>query len=242
MAPKKHVIKFRPSKHFTTHAKRKVGKVVLHYTATRRMETALQVMHARGVSAHIVVGREAGEIVCTVPHDKVAWHAVGSNSTGIGIEIVNLGGMIEKNGVYFQPNAKGRLYPVGPRVPVMLAKHPTIDAPYNAWERFTDWQYEAVAQVCRWCLDRYGLDVADVVGHESVDPRGMKTDPGPAFDWSRLRTLIENAKMDGKKPLAAVVFGDDGKPAAKKPAAKKAPAAKPAAVLLSKPAAEPAKG
>jgi N-acetyl-anhydromuramoyl-L-alanine amidase len=47
-------------------------------------------------------------------------------------------------------------------------------------------QYTMLARLVRALRRRY--PIADVVGHSDVAP-GRKTDPGPAFDWPRLRRL-----------------------------------------------------
>ena len=54
----------------------------------------------------------------------------------------------------------------------------TDDVPY------TDAQYDSLTQLTAALFARYGT--LDVAGHCDVAP-GRKTDPGPRFDWSRLR-------------------------------------------------------
>lgn len=49
---------------------------------------------------------------------------------------------------------------------------------------FSAAQYRMLARLVRALAARY--PVGDVVGHEHVAP-GRKRDPGPAFDWKRLR-------------------------------------------------------
>lgn len=52
-------------------------------------------------------------------------------------------------------------------------------------------QYERLGEVCRTLMDRWPAIGSDrIVGHSDVAPN-RKTDPGPAFDWRRLRNLLD---------------------------------------------------
>jgi N-acetyl-anhydromuramoyl-L-alanine amidase len=55
------------------------------------------------------------------------------------------------------------------------------DVPYDGR------QYAMLARLVRALRRRYPIE--DVVGHSDIAP-GRKTDPGPAFDWPRLRRLL----------------------------------------------------
>ena len=50
---------------------------------------------------------------------------------------------------------------------------------------FTDAQYATLGALVRQLRSVY--PIRDVVGHSDIAP-GRKTDPGPCFDWERLRT------------------------------------------------------
>src|SRR5262249_52922341 len=62
----------------------------------------------------------------------------------------------------------------------------TDDTPYTLA------QYIILARLTRTLLDRYPIDT--IVGHSDIAP-GRKTDPGPAFDWQRLRRRLGRPKV-----------------------------------------------
>ncbi len=55
---------------------------------------------------------------------------------------------------------------------------------------FTDAQYAALRALCAALMQVYPrITPARIVGHSDIAP-GRKTDPGPCFDWIRLRAAI----------------------------------------------------
>ena len=57
----------------------------------------------------------------------------------------------------------------------------TDELPYEAC------QYRVLARLIRALRRRY--PIGELAGHADIAP-GRKTDPGPAFDWTRLRALV----------------------------------------------------
>jgi AmpD protein len=57
---------------------------------------------------------------------------------------------------------------------------------------FESVQYSSLARLLRGLAVRYPL--ADVAGHEHVAP-GRKQDPGPGFDWNRLRRQLRGSRL-----------------------------------------------
>ncbi len=58
---------------------------------------------------------------------------------------------------------------------------------------YADGQYQKLATVIQAVRTAYPAISSDrLTGHADIAP-GRKTDPGPAFDWARLRRLLEEA-------------------------------------------------
>lgn len=71
----------------------------------------------------------------------------------------------------------------------------TDDLPYSAA------QYDALLALVRQLLAAYpALSVERICGHSDIAP-GRKTDPGPAFDWQRLRAALLGAPVVVTRPI-----------------------------------------
>jgi N-acetyl-anhydromuramoyl-L-alanine amidase len=65
---------------------------------------------------------------------------------------------------------------------------------------YTDEQYATLATLAAVLLTAYPtLSAHPIVGHSDIAP-GRKSDPGPAFDWARLRTLLAQPVPGGAAP------------------------------------------
>jgi len=150
-------IKKIPSENFNERAGGKIDMLILHYTATKDAEQAIEFMTCpkRSVSAHYLI-KEDGSIIQMVDEEKRAWHAGVSywqgerdiNSRSIGIEIQNRG-------------------------------HEAGCPPYPAA------QIRAVIALCRDILARRAIPPEHVLGHSDVAP-DRKIDPGEHFPWKKL--------------------------------------------------------
>ncbi len=72
-------------------------------------------------------------------------------------------------------------------------------------------QYEAVAALCAEWVREFSIDRQYIVGHSDVSGpavrRDPKVDPGPAFDWSRFHTLVDDFLVN--PPVATTPEGDE---------------------------------
>lgn len=122
------------------------------------------IFEAYGVSAHYLITRD-GTIIRLVPEDWVAWHAgVSKMPSPDGREMVNT-------------------FSIGIE---LLSRHPD-DAPEiaNGSEpAYTEAQYASLLKLMAAIQGRWPIHY--VVGHDEIAPE-RKQDPGPLFNWSRIR-------------------------------------------------------
>jgi N-acetylmuramoyl-L-alanine amidase len=187
--------------------------VIMHYTAGYTAKSAVQTLisPAAKVSAHLVIDRD-GTIDQLVPFNRVAWHAgpsvldgiSGCNNFTIGFEFVNPG--------YFRIASSGALLtPEGKPVSVAVAReYDTSLRAANArigggtfvWPAYTNAQIEAgkaaFAAICA------AYKITHLAGHEEIDTRKWKTDPGPAFPMGEFKTMLHGTedRSDGGTRVA----------------------------------------
>jgi len=157
-----------------------ISLVVIHYTAGRERGDLITLRGGtdRVVSVHYLVGRnEKFGIKQIVPENRVAFHAGKSQWT-------------DHQGVH-RSNVNG--FSIGIELSNM-----------GPPEEFTDFQYEATAQLAREIMERHPLiTLSRFVGHQDISPR-RKVDPGPLWEWRRFRAMV----ADIKEPPKVVLLSD----------------------------------
>lgn len=190
---------------------------IMHYTAGWTAASAIKTLtsSAAKVSAHLVIDRD-GSIVQLVPFNRAAWHAgpsiwggrKGCNNFTIGFEFVNPGYFrIGKNGEIMDWEGKQVLsaerlkgYDLSVRAP-----DKRIGGGSFIWPGYTDVQIEAGLEALA-AIERH-YDLTFVTGHENIDTRGWKTDPGDAFPMARFQAVVHGSpvgdgdRSDGMIPL-----------------------------------------
>jgi len=180
-----------------------VEAVIVHYTGsqsargTRRWLTMDDEVF---VSVHFIVERD-GTVKQLIPLDERGAHAGGKssklfgkgnvNGRTIGIELMNVGPLVEKDGDFVTLSGKpftGSGVSAGGR-------HPGRDSdyPHTSWEAYGPAQLDALVELLKKLAAEFpilGTDpIARVTGHENVDPT-RKMDPGPAFPWDIVRKRV----------------------------------------------------
>ncbi|MBX3728490.1 MAG: N-acetylmuramoyl-L-alanine amidase [Candidatus Sumerlaeia bacterium] len=121
------------------------------------------IFEAYKVSAHYIIARD-GTIVRLVPDNDRAWHAGQSTMPTDGRQGVNN-------------------FSIGIE---LMSSHPkddpTVVTPQDA---YTEAQYASLTRLIAMFCEKHPITA--VVGHDEIAP-GRKTDPGPLFQWGRVRT------------------------------------------------------
>jgi AmpD protein len=65
-------------------------------------------------------------------------------------------------------------------------------------DAYEDGQYAMLARLCHALMRRYPIE--DVAGHSDIAP-SRKTDPGPAFDWTRLERALRRPLRRGNRGI-----------------------------------------
>lgn len=173
-----------------------VELLVLHYTAGYSAASSVSwfLKPEAKASAHFVIERD-GVVTQMAPLEDRTWHAGGGssrwrgkavNSRSIGIEIANLG-PLKADGRGGWIDVYGRAW----------RGTPFLDTSGRAWEPYPEAQIVAVLGLVAELKRRFPVlalhdesqgQLPRICGHQDVDPK-RKIDPGPAWPWSRLRSL-----------------------------------------------------
>lgn len=189
--------------------------VIMHYTAGYTAESAISTLcnPAAKVSAHLVIDTD-GTITQLVPFNRAAWHAgpsklggrSGCNNFTIGFEFVNpgffrlskTGEVMDWEGKRAIPKATLDRYDLSLRAP-----NRKIGGGTFIWPAYTKAQITAGLEAFNAITDAYEISL--LAGHEDIDTRGWKTDPGPAFPMGVFKDALHGGsdRSDGAKPATS---------------------------------------
>lgn len=179
---------------------------IMHYTAGYTAESAVATLTnpAAKVSAHLVIDWD-GTITQLVPFNRIAWHAgpsvldgrSGCNNFCIGFEFVNPG--------YFRIGPNNTILDSSGKSPVPADKLQRYDLSVRApnsrigggtfiWPGYTKAQIDAGLAAFNAIREAY--DIQHLAGHEEIDTRKWKTDPGPAFPMGVFKNALHGASND----------------------------------------------
>lgn len=149
-----------------------VDCVVLHYTDVASIKETLDILTdpKREVSSHYVID-EDGTIYRLVEDEKRAWHAGPSNWLGRdNVNHFSIGIELQNGGYHAGYALTG------------------------VWPAFANAQIDALKQLLRQLIKKFGIEPNRIIGHEDIAP-GRKIDPGPAFPWDKLQELGVDRKV-----------------------------------------------
>jgi len=156
-----------------TRSAEEINYIVIH-TVQGSMKSAVGTFGSSDLSyprsAHFTIG-SSGEVIKSVPVEKVAWHA-GTSPLGSGGDhesrVLNSNSIgIEHGGYVDDPN------------------FPTRE------------QYFTSAALTRYLCELYDIPMnrRHIVGHEEI--KSTKGDPGPNWDWDYYMNLVRNGSRKG---------------------------------------------
>ena len=174
--------------------------VVMHFTAGgsgRSSANWFRHPDNSSSSAHIVIERD-GSIIQCVNFNDVAWHAgkstwkglTGLNRYSIGIELANWG-MLRGSGSEWVNGAGQKV--TDPYIGVHRNGNPDGSHRPVGWEAFPKAQFDSARAVVTALSSAY--PIKEIVGHDDIAPT-RKSDPGPAFDMNRFRSLVYGDRKD----------------------------------------------
>jgi AmpD protein len=127
-------------------------------------ELCKTIFRAYGLASHYLIARD-GRVIQLVEDNDIAYHAGGSKMPGDdGREKVNS-------------------FSIGVE---LISSHPDDDPAIrsNPSDAYTDAQYQALRALLGILCRKHAI--SKVVGHDEIAP-DRKKDPGPLFDWKRIR-------------------------------------------------------
>lgn len=169
--------------------------VIMHYTAGWTASSAIATFAsaAAKVSAQFTIDTD-GTIYQHVATNRRAWHAGPSvykgvkdlNSHSVGIELVNPGFLRLRGTNYV--DSVGNVKTVADVGACVMSRYARAGSGDLYWPVYPPAQVAAALGVVKALMATYSIK--DITGHEDIDTRGWKTDPGPAFDWAPFKALV----------------------------------------------------